>query len=105
MLPDLPEEAYKTPWVEEKNYKFVRKTNDPRFGDVVILKNHINGDVVLAKEKLVSSKKEATTDINQLKNRMNLNHANMLQMMGYSTEIKKQLCSTNYLTRGFYKYP
>lgn len=29
----------------------------------------------------------------------------MLEMVGYTTEIKKQLCSTNYLSRGFYRYP
>ena len=62
----LPEEAYNTPWAEEKNYKFVRKTSDPRFGDIVILKNHLTGDVVLSKEKLASSKKEAENDIRQL---------------------------------------
>lgn len=42
----------------------MRKTNDPRFGDIVILKNSLSGDVVFSKDKLVSSKKEATVDIN-----------------------------------------
>lgn len=29
----------------------------------------------------------------------------MLEMVGYTTEVKKQLCSTNYLSRAFYRYP
>lgn len=29
----------------------------------------------------------------------------MLQMIDYSTAIQKQLCSTNYLSRAFFKYP
>ena len=69
-MPDLSDEEYKKNWTEEKNYKFVRNTNDPRFGDIQILKNHLTGDVIFAKEKLASSKKEATTDIIQLRNRM-----------------------------------
>lgn len=36
---------------------------------------------------------------------MSLNHPNMLSMVDYSTTIKKNLCSTHYLSRAFYKYP
>ncbi len=54
---------------------------------------------------MASSKKEATNDIMNLKSRMALNHPNMLQMVDYSTAIKKELCSTHYLSRAFYKYP
>ena len=104
-LPDYPDAEYDKAWPQEKNYKFIRKTNDPRFGEVVIVKNHSTGEVLFVKEKLASSKKEATQDIQQLKSRQNLGHRNMLEMVGYSTAIKKQLCSTNYLSRGFYRYP
>lgn len=68
-LPDYPEEEYNRAWPLEKNYKFIRKTNDPRFGEVVIVKNHSSGEVLFIKEKLASSKKEATADIQQLKSR------------------------------------
>ena len=57
---DLAESEYKQSWPQEKNYKFVRNSNDPRFGEVSILKNHSTKEVLLVKEKLASSKKEAT---------------------------------------------
>lgn len=62
-LEDYPIEEYNKTWSEEKNYKFVRKTNDPRFGEVVIMKNSSTNEVLFVKEKLTSSKKEATIDI------------------------------------------
>lgn len=60
---DLPDAEYNRAWAPEKNYKFVKKSADPRFGDITILKNHTTGEVIFAKEKLASSKKEATNDI------------------------------------------
>lgn len=34
-----------------------------------------------------------------------MNNPYMLQMIDYSTAIQKQLCSTNYLSRAFFRYP
>lgn len=104
-LKDLPDSEYDKKWPQEKNFKFVRKSNDPRFGEVSIVKNHSNKEVLLVKEKMASSKKEASNDIRNLKSRMRLNHRNMLQMVDYSTAVKKNLCSTTYLSRAFYRYP
>ena len=104
-LKDLPDEEYNRVWPQEKNYKFLRNTKDPRFGDVTIVKNHSTGEVLFVKEKLASSKKEATQDIQNLKSRLRLNNPNMLEMVDYSTSVKKNLCSTHYLSRAFYKYP
>jgi len=59
-LSDLPDAEYNRTWPQEKNFKFVRKSNDPRFGEVTIVKNHSTKEVLLVKEKLASSKKEAT---------------------------------------------
>lgn len=86
---DLPAEEYSRTWPREKEYKYLKKSKDPRFGEIVLLKNHQNGDVIFAKEKLANSKKEATTDILNLKSRMQLNNNNMLHMIDYSTAIQK----------------
>ena len=102
---DLPDSEYTLSWPEEKNFKFLKKQKDPRFGEINILKNHSNGVVIFSKEKMASSKKEATQDILQLKSRKGLNSQNMLQMLGYSTNIEKALCSTTYISKGFYEYP
>ena len=77
-LKDLPDEEYNRVWPAEKNYKFLRNTKDPRFGEVSIVKNHQTGEVLFVKEKLASSKKEATQDIQNLKSRLRLNAPNML---------------------------
>ena len=39
-LKDLPEEEYNREWPQEKNFKFIRTSKDPRFGDITIVKNH-----------------------------------------------------------------
>lgn len=69
------------------------------------MKNHKTKEVIFVKEKLAHSKAEATNDIRNLKTRLQRNHQNMLPMLGYTTEVKKNLCSTSYLSKGFYKYP
>ena len=103
--PDLPAEEYNKKWEQEKNYKFVKRLNDPRFGDVSVVKNPANNHVLMVKEKMVTSKAAATNDIAELKSRMALNHPNMMRMVNYSTTIKKELCSTNYLSRAYYEFP
>lgn len=93
-LPKLSKEEFNTAWPAEKSFKYLKKQKDPRFGEVSILKNHGTGEVVFCKEKMVNSEKEATADIMQLKSRMALNSPHMLKMLGYSSKIEKQLCST-----------
>lgn len=104
-LPELPEAEYKATWPQEKNFKYLKKQKDPRFGEITLLKNHATGQVIFSKEKMASSKKEATQDIQQLKSRLALNNPQMLQMLGYSTSIDKALCSTTYISKAFYEYP
>lgn len=65
-IADLPETEYKKIWPSEKNYKFLKKVKDPRFGDITLLKNPSTGEVIFCKEKVASSKKEATSDIMSL---------------------------------------
>ncbi len=59
----------------------------------------------MTKDKMVNSKFEATDDIKNLKNRLNLNNPYLIKLVDYSSQIKKGLCSTNYLTRGIYEIP
>lgn len=104
-LAKLPDADYNQTWPRDKDFKYVKKSNDPRFGEVTIKKNHATKEVVFVKEKLAHSQKEATKDIKALRSRNQLNHPNMLPMLGYSSAVKKNLCSTSYLTQGFYRYP
>ena len=94
----LPEKEYNKTWARDKDFKFVKKSNDPRFGEVTIKKNHKTREVIFSKEKLAHSQNEATINIKQLRSRLSLNHPNLLKMLGSTSAIKKNLCSTSYLT-------
>lgn len=65
----LPEKDYNQTWPLEKNFKYVKKSNDPRFGEVTIKKNHDTKEIIFAKEKLAHSQNEATKDIKSLRSR------------------------------------
>ena len=103
--PVLPDTEYNKVWDQEKNYKFVKRFNDPRFGEITVVKNPTTNHVLLVKEKMVSGKNEATDDIENLKSRLAINHPNMMRMVNYTTSVKKELCSTHYLSRAFYEFP
>lgn len=65
-VPELKDADFKKEWPQEKNFKYLKKMKDPRFGDITLLKNSQTGEVIFCKEKVASSKKEATNDILQL---------------------------------------
>lgn len=90
----------------EKQYKSMGPLKgDKRFGDVTILKNETNNSKVFVKEKVSSNEAEATKDINSLKKRMDISHPNIQKLHDYSTSVKKEWCSTFYLSKGFYELP
>lgn len=101
----LADVEFNKKWDLEGQYQFLRKSNDPRFGDIGLYKSKNSNDMIFAKEKLVTSKQQASNDIKDLKSRMALNSDNLHKLIGYSTSVQKELCSTNYLTKAFYEYP
>lgn len=101
----LPDAEYERKWPEESQYQMLRKSHDPRFGEIMIYKKRGTNELIFAKEKLTTSKQAAAADIRELKSRMALNRPGLQSMIGYSTAIKKELCSTSYLTQGFYEFP
>ena len=101
----LPDEEYNKKWDKESQYQFLRKSQDPRFGEIHIYKKKNSNELIFAKEKLTSNKQSAANDIRELKSRIALNRPHLQPMLGYSTSVKKELCSTNYLTQGFYEFP
>ncbi len=101
----LADAEYERKWAEESQYQMLRRSHDPRFGEIIIYKKRGTNELVFAKEKLTTSKQAAAADIRELKSRMALNRPGLQKMIGYSTSIKKELCSTSYLTQGFYEFP
>jgi len=101
----LPDEEFNKKWDQENLYQNVKRMNDPRFGEITIVKNNSTNEVLFVKEKMASSKNEASNDIRELKSRISLNHPHLQRLVNYSTTVKKELCSTHYISRGFYEFP
>ena len=101
----LADAEFNKKWDQEVMYQNVKKLSDPRFGEINIVKNTNNNEILFVKEKMSTSKNEASNDIKELKSRIALNHPNIQELKNYSTAIKKELCSTNYLSKGFYEFP
>jgi len=101
----LGDAEFNKKWDLEGQYNVLRKSNDPRFGEITLLKSKSSNDLIFAKEKLVTNKQQASNDIRDLKSRMALNHSHLHKLIGYSTIVQKELCSTNYLTKAYYEFP
>lgn len=100
----LPDTELNKTWEQEKSFKALKKFNDPRFGDISVIKNNSNV-VLMAKEKLASSKGEASDDVNYLRLRSDLNHPHLQKLVAYTATTNKELCSTTYTTRAFFEFP
>ena len=104
--PELVGEAeFNKKWEHENNFLFLRKSNDPRFGEITIYKSKVGNDLVFSKEQLTSSKVQTSADIRDLNARVSLNHDNVQRLLGHSYVVQKELCSTNYFTKMFYEFP
>ena len=101
----LPDSEFNKPWEREDQYEPIRKSNDPRFGEISVFKQMWNNEIVFVKEKIVNGKNEASNDIIELKKRLALNHPNIQRLITYSTSVKKELCSTHYPFKGIYEFP
>lgn len=101
----LGDAEFNKKWELENLYSVIRKSNDPRFGEITLMKSKNSNELIFVKEKLVTSKQQASNDIRELKSRMSLNHNSLHKLIGYSTKVQKELCSTNYLIKVYYQFP
>ena len=101
----LPDAEFNQKWDALVDYRTMRKSNDPRFGEITILKHKQLNELIFSKEKWTTSKPQASTDIKDLKSRLDLNNSGIQRLVGWSSATDKQLCSTNYLTVGYYQFP
>jgi serine/threonine protein kinase len=92
-------------WEGLADYQLIRKSNDPRFGEITIYKHKNEIQLIFSKEKVVSSKQQEFLDIKDLQARAELNHPFIQEFLGYSTSVDKQLCTVNYVSTGYYKFP
>ena len=99
---DIPENMK---WEGEKNLKFIAKRHDKRFGDISIYQNNRTNSKVMCKEKASGDKTQFGKDINIARQRMTMQNQYLHKMLGWSTQTKKELCSTHHYVKMFYEYP
>ena len=85
--------------------KFITKRHDSRFGDISIYKNERTGTKVMCKEKASGDKKQFRSDVHMARQRMGLQNQYLHKMLGWSTQTKKELCSTHHYVKMYYEYP
>ena len=73
-------------WTFFKNYEIKKKSKDPRFGDINIFAHKSNQSVIFSKEIQFSSKDKALERIQEISKDIQMNHVNLLKVLGYSTQ-------------------
>ena len=68
----------------EKDFKFKKRVNDPRFGEISIIQNPHNRQLLAVREKKITDKKEAGRQIVNCRKRMANKHPNILNLVDYS---------------------
>lgn len=93
----------KKPPIEEENFKIQNSYNDTRFGEITLLKHKTQEISIFKKEKISHSLDEFYRDVYQGKERVKLNHDNILKMIGYSSNEKR--ATNSYCVTGYYEFP
>ena len=102
--PKLSKEEFSKVNTFDKEYKVYKKLNDPRFGDILLIKNDHSEELLLCKEKVSNTESEAGKNIVAAKRRMSFNHPHLQKFYDYSANTKSDFCSTHYLTKGYYEW-
>ena len=103
--PALTDAELNQKWEHTNEYQVYKRLNDRRLGEGTVLKHLKTGELIFLKEKLSSNRNEASNDLRELRARVNLNSPYLQRLLGYSSAIKKELCSTSYITQGYYEFP
>lgn len=74
----MEDAEYNRTWNEESHYSPLRTLRDHRFGGISLLKHNTTGEQIFYHERIVNKKAEATAELLGLKQRMRLNHPNLL---------------------------
>jgi hypothetical protein len=89
----------------EKSFKFFKRINDPRFGDISIIQNPQNRQFLAVREKKINDRAETGRQILAARQRVNLKSPYLLELKDYSVTKQSELCSTFYILKLFYEYP
>ena len=105
---DQPDRAEFPPnknFENEQHYSLYRAYNHPIYGRVQLYKENSTSRLIMAITSLLTDKNEAAELLSCLRIRQNLNHRNLLYMLGYSNKSKKGLCSSDFNVSAFFEFP
>ena len=86
-------------------FKRIRSERDERFGDFAILQNGKTDQVLMVKERVLNSEKDARLEIAQYKLREELDHRNIQKYYGFSSKTETGFCSKFFKVNGYYEFP
>ena len=89
----------------EKDFKILKKFDDPRFGNVAIIEQPGNTRRLMMKEKVFNSKADLTAEIEAVRRRIAVHNSNLLPLVDYSTGSRSDFCSTFYWIKLYFEYP
>lgn len=102
---NLRDEEYNKPSNLERQFKFMKKLNDPRFGEVSLMQNPQTRENVFVRERKYNDKAEAARAILAARSRLQNQSPYSLKMLDYSSAKQSELCSTIYIVRQFWEAP
>jgi len=101
----LKESDYEKTSPIEKSHQRGKQVEDPRFGQVTLYSNPATKSFVAVKERKVTDKAEAGRLIGAARQRLAMNHPNLINLLDYSVTKQSELCSSFYIVRYFFEFP
>lgn len=77
-----------------KNYQFLRKIKDPRYGEISILQDKFTKELVALREILCKSAKDFERDMISLRSRYKISHPNIIKVLGYTSKSEDNFCAS-----------
>ena len=77
-----------------KNYQFLRRIKDPRYGDISILQDKFTKELVALREIISKSTKDFDKDMSSLRARYKISHPNIVKVLGYTSKSEDHLCAS-----------
>ena len=87
------------------DFKRLNPQRDDRFGEFALFQNLKTSQIVMAKERVLNSEKDARLEIAQYKSREELNHRNIQKFYGFSSKTESGFCSKFFKVNGYYEFP
>lgn len=91
--------------VIDKNLKAVRKTQDPRFGEVTIYQEPKSKSLIACKSFNFNDEKLARELMGICQGISKLNSPYICRLLDFGCEMNKELCSSSFIVNQFYEFP